>query len=173
MATVPPSSLSETPASGIATAAVLTISTNGDEPGVGVKVLRRGAATGIVMTGYVKTGATKLTVPTGTSLISVPRAVGANFVFKDTNVVAGNETGSKLLASGLVGGDSSTGPTVDVITQLLGTNVSLIYYNTDESAFFTGATNANLFPIPEGSALRINRKGAPFTWTVPKEPIAP
>ena len=67
---------------------------------------------------------------------------------------------------------AATGPAVDVITQLLGTNVSLIYYNTDESAFFSGATNADLFTIPEGSSLRVNRKGAPFTWTIPREPIA-
>ena len=131
-------------------------------PGVGIKVLRRGPATSIVQTGYVKTGPTKLSVKTGTNLIAIPRAVGSNFTYQDTS--------SNLLTSGLTGGvDLSS---ADVITRLSGVTVNTIIYNTDEGAFFNGATNANLFQLTEGTSIRIQRKAAPFTWTIPQEVIA-
>ena len=131
-------------------------------PGVGIKVLRRGAATSIIQTGYVKTGPTKLSVKTGTNLISLPRAVGSSFTYVDTS--------SNLLTSGLTGGVDLN--SADVITRLNGVTVNTIIYNTDEGAFFSGATNANLFELTEGTSIRLQRKGAPFTWTVPAQPIA-
>jgi len=130
-------------------------------PGEGIKVRRRGATTPIVQVGHVKTGKTVLPVEQGTNLIAVPRAVGSAFTFSSSN----------LLESGLTGGADIS--EADVITQLTGTTVSQIIYNTDEAAYFAGATNANNFQIPEGSALRIQRKGAAFNWAVPAETIAP
>ena len=131
-------------------------------PGVGVKVLRRGAASTIVQTGYVKTGPTKLDVLTGTNIVAIPRAVGTNFLYQNSS--------SNLLTSGLTGG--TTLSQADVITRLSGTTVNTIIYNTDEVAFFAGPTNADLFQLTEGSSIRIERRGAPFTWTVPAETIA-
>ena len=130
-------------------------------PGEGIKVRRRGATTPIVMVGHVKTGKTVLPIEQGTNLIAVPRAVGSAFTFANSN----------LLGSGLTGGvDTSS---ADVITQLTGSTVNQIIYNTDESAFFSGATNADNFQLTEGSAIRIQRRGAPFNWAVPQETIAP
>ena len=131
-------------------------------PGEGVKVRRRSAAAPIVWVGHVKTGKTVLPVEAGTNLVAVPRAVGSSFTFAT----------SGLLASGLTGGVDTAG--ADVITQLTGANVSQIIYNTDEAAFFSGATNADTFPIPEGTAIRILRKGTTaFNWVIPAETIAP
>ena len=78
---------------------------------------------------------------------------------------------TRFLPSGLTGGADTS--TADVITQLTGTTVNQIFYNTDEGAFFSGATNAELFQLTEGTAIRIQRKAGAFNWAVPAETIAP
>jgi uncharacterized protein (TIGR02597 family) len=130
-------------------------------PGEGIKVRRRGADVPIVWVGHVKTGPTVLPVETGTNLVAIPRAVGSNFTLAN----------SGLMSSGLLGGVDTA--SADILTQLSGFAVSQIYYNTDEAAFVSGANIVDTTPLPEGSALRIQRRGAPFNWVVPQETIAP
>jgi hypothetical protein len=135
-------------------------------PGEGIKIRRRGVTTPIVLVGHVKTGQTVLPIEQGTNLIAVPRAVGSAFTFGGTGT-----SNSNLLGSGLTGAADTSA--ADVISQLTGVTLNQIFYNTDEGAFFTGATNADNFPIPEGTALRIQRRGPAFNWKVPAEIIAP
>lgn len=141
-------------------------------PGVGVKVSRKNAGeVKIIQVGHVKTGPTVLTIETGLQLVSVPRAVGANF----------NLDNSGLLASGLTGNLTLGGS--DELQELLGGSPLNFYYSTDDADFdgnadgWVNSGNGNALTaiqklLNEGTSVAIKRKGVPFNWVVPAETIA-
>jgi hypothetical protein len=142
-------------------------------PGVGIKVSRKdAAAVNIIQVGHVKTGPTVLAIETGLNLVSVPRAVGSAFTVDN----------GALITSGLSGGEAVN--LADELQELFSGAPLNFFFNTGDNDLdgspdgWTNAANGNPLTatqrqLPEGTAIAIKRKGAPFNWVVPAETIAP
>jgi len=122
-----------------------------------------------VLQGNVKLGATGLYITGGSasqttaSIINNPYPLGSV-----TLGTSGLYTGSA--STGLVGaGSASTADTVGFLNPTTGA-LSSYYYNTNNSRWQTGLSDATNTVIPDGAAVLITRKngGSSFTWYVPQ-----
>ena len=134
-------------------------------PEDGIVIARnQSAGVNVILNGVVKTGQTLMNVQTGYSLLGNVYASG--MTLGNSNIFTNDP------ATGVASGDSTT---ADQVMFWNGTGFVSYFYNTGRG--FRGwvqngnaSVDASATAIPTGTAIFIQRNGAPFTWVAPQFP---